>query len=1297
MDRLGASSYDDEFITDPKGIFVAVRVRPLFYKEKCDGARSCCEAMDDISGIRIRNTAAASLQQNILPDKETDFAFDAVFSDTSTQGQVYRRTTKPLIPRLMAGFNVAVFAYGTTSAGKTHTMFGSSTSSSSQSIGSIPGNSTGIIPSAVNEVVANVYEKNRVAPPGERWETFINYIEVYNEQVYDLLASDNSRKERPVVSLREDQRGIVVLAGVTEHKVVTIDEVMDAIARGNVHRVVDATTANRFSSRSHAVLQVTVRRTVANPLAKSQVVEAPKNSRWSTGRSLRREVLPQAELVLMEAKLSLIDLAGSEKTTKIAMGSQIAMNGTKSKRLTEGANINKSLLALANCINALAENSSGKLKRKMNVKYRDSKLTLLLKNSLEGKSHLVIIANVNPSHFTYEDTLNTLKYANRAKNIKITPTASALSDSAGAISKEQVAALAMRDAYLSRENDHLRARIAELENYIKFVGLDGAGGGGGVGDAAGRVGGLGLGQGKGGAAGAIGMGMLWSDDIARRSLTEGRGGADAVTFEDEQAFGSAKDLDLAISRLPGGTNGIGGGGLVRTPSNKAYSLYAAGARPSGSYSLLSSGRNSPISSAFASPSVSRGNSNRALDASEIDGLQATKRTSSSSTMMKGAGGGHRMPPFIPKLNFLSSHSQSQSQGQLGFDEIPTPQSTGDTEHFNGSHIEGNNGNNGTGNGNGNGNGNDNGNGKRNARGSKHENRRFSFLGMFDRNSSVNHEGEESASEKQLVSPPLSARRRVSIVQQTFSTLRRSIAAALPTISLTPRNRSPRSDKGTGTGTGTGAGAAAGAGAGAGAASAGDSSRSSDYDSRRPSFGVASIPSSRRTSVHQAHPNPTPNPNQPGKPSWLASLSSKGGSKSPKRRSSVEEPATLQPSRFYDIPTVTGGHGHLPSSTSSSTSTPYSYHNVAAIALQSQPNKLQPYQLQPYEPILQRPLSAEMKGILSSHPGFNQGGVNSDSNQSSDNEGNYQETANPSTSHPPLSFPSSTSSATTSYCPPEMSHADIETIRQMLMASDSPRPLSTKVNPMLNKGGKPLVKQASAVTNTHENAIATAAATMTASAHMNTGTSPSSTSNNKASPHSRAPMASLSKIPSKHNITAGGTNGTRASKSPLAPSPLQQSVQAQAQARSWPQTSQSQSQSQPGSQLEQEQEQNQQRQPQGRHPPAAQKRRSIVSSTIGRMARMFSSSSSSSTPSTSTSKPSKSTATTSNTTSSTTSNTTSKATWSTSGYASSTTAADSKRLSGLPRPKSHYIFSSSDKKSTDSNSSHGSHRGLSSSG
>ena len=195
---------------------------------------------------------------------------------------------------------------------------------------------------------------------------------MYNENIRDLLSDTDE-----YLDLREDPINGPCVAGLTEIEAKNGDEIMTLLHKGNERRSQQPTAANEVSSRSHAVLTV--------------VVEG-------------KDRAPGTVATIKVGKLSLVDLAGSERA---------ANTQNRGVRLIEGANINRSLLALGNCINALGEKSKGNF-----VPYRDSKLTRLLKDSLGGNCRTVMIANISSAESSFEETLNTLKYANRAKNIK---------------------------------------------------------------------------------------------------------------------------------------------------------------------------------------------------------------------------------------------------------------------------------------------------------------------------------------------------------------------------------------------------------------------------------------------------------------------------------------------------------------------------------------------------------------------------------------------------------------------------------------------------------------------------------------------------------------------------------------------------------------------------------------------------------------------------------------------------------------------------------------------------------------
>jgi hypothetical protein len=202
-------------------------------------------------------------------------------------------------------------------------------------------------------------------------ETSVSYLEVYNENIRDLFARNSNQS----LELREDDTRIVV-AGLTEIQPKDQSHMMKLLFRGNEHRTQAFTHANANSSRSHAVLQIHIRQKARVPMGDDEI-------KLST--------------------LSIIDLAGSERASA---------TNNKGGRLQEGANINRSLLSLGNCINALCSEKPN------HIPFRNSKLTRLLKYSLTGNCKVVMIANVSPALIHSEETHNTLKYANRAKEIK---------------------------------------------------------------------------------------------------------------------------------------------------------------------------------------------------------------------------------------------------------------------------------------------------------------------------------------------------------------------------------------------------------------------------------------------------------------------------------------------------------------------------------------------------------------------------------------------------------------------------------------------------------------------------------------------------------------------------------------------------------------------------------------------------------------------------------------------------------------------------------------------------------------
>ena len=307
------------------------------------------------------DNAVQRFSKSVVPNgrrvKDQTFGFDRIFDENTTQGDVYEATTRNLLDSVLDGYNATVFAYGATGCGKTHTITGTV-------------QQPGIIFLTMQELFERISDRTE----DKVTEVSLSYLEIYNETIRDLLEPGGSKAG---LMLREDANQAVSVAGLSSHHPQNVQEVMDMIVRGNEYRTMSPTEANATSSRSHAVLQI-------------NVSQKDRNADVNEPHTM--------------ATLSIIDLAGSERASATK---------NRGERLLEGANINKSLLALGSCINALCDP-----RKKNHVPYRNSKLTRLLKFSLGGNCRTVMIVCVSPSSQHFDETQNTLRYANRAKNIQ---------------------------------------------------------------------------------------------------------------------------------------------------------------------------------------------------------------------------------------------------------------------------------------------------------------------------------------------------------------------------------------------------------------------------------------------------------------------------------------------------------------------------------------------------------------------------------------------------------------------------------------------------------------------------------------------------------------------------------------------------------------------------------------------------------------------------------------------------------------------------------------------------------------
>ncbi|KAK1157843.1 kinesin-like protein KIF3B [Acipenser oxyrinchus oxyrinchus] len=288
------------------------------------------------------------------------FTFDSVYDWNSKQLELYDETFRPLVDSVLLGFNGTIFAYGQTGTGKTYTMEGVRNDPERK----------GVIPNSFEHIFTHISRSQN-----QQYLVRASYLEIYQEEIRDLLSKDQAKrlelKERPDTGVYVKDLSSFVTKSVKE-----IEHVMNV---GNQNRSVGATNMNEHSSRSHAIFLITIECS---------------------------ELGLDGENHIRVGKLNLVDLAGSERQTK---------TGAQGERLKEATKINLSLSALGNVISALVDGKS------THIPYRDSKLTRLLQDSLGGNARTVMVANVGPASYNVEETLTTLRYANRAKNIKNKP------------------------------------------------------------------------------------------------------------------------------------------------------------------------------------------------------------------------------------------------------------------------------------------------------------------------------------------------------------------------------------------------------------------------------------------------------------------------------------------------------------------------------------------------------------------------------------------------------------------------------------------------------------------------------------------------------------------------------------------------------------------------------------------------------------------------------------------------------------------------------------------------------------
>ena len=301
------------------------------------------------------------VQRPFQAEEPKQFTFDMTYGDESEQGEIYQESSAPIVANVLEGYNGTIFAYGQTGTGKTHTMTG------------IIGDDVqrGIMPRAFDDIFASIQGDSDQT----QFLVRASYLEIYNEEIRDLLSKNPKNR----LELHEKVDSGVYVKDLSYFAAKSSDEVRKIMYIGSKNRSVGETMMNAHSSRSHSLFAVTVERSELGADGKQHI---------------------------RVGKLNMVDLAGSER---------IAKTGATGDRLKEATKINLSLSTLCHVISSLTDPKS------TYIPYRDSKLTRLLQDSLGGNTKTVMIANVGPADYNFDETMNTLRYASRAKNIQNKP------------------------------------------------------------------------------------------------------------------------------------------------------------------------------------------------------------------------------------------------------------------------------------------------------------------------------------------------------------------------------------------------------------------------------------------------------------------------------------------------------------------------------------------------------------------------------------------------------------------------------------------------------------------------------------------------------------------------------------------------------------------------------------------------------------------------------------------------------------------------------------------------------------
>ncbi|XP_016423930.1 kinesin-like protein KIF21A [Sinocyclocheilus rhinocerous] len=370
---------------DESAVRVALRIRPQLAKEKIEGCHIC--------------TFVTPGEPQVVLGKDKAFTYDYVFDMDSTQDTIYANCTEKLIEGCFEGYNATIFAYGQTGSGKTYTMgTGFDVTISDEELG--------IIPRAVGHLFKGIEQRRQTAAdqgrPVPEFKISAQFLELYNEEVLDLFDTTRDiemKKQKSHIKIHEDASGSIYTVGVTTRTVSSEAEMMQCLKLGALCRTTASTQMNVQSSRSHAIFTIHICQVrVCAP------AESPPEQDNETDNRLANSSSEMEEFETLTAKFHFVDLAGSERLKR---------TGATGDRAKEGISINCGLLALGNVISALGDRSK-----------RSCLIALSLPlfrrpgHSLRFLSRTVMISCTSPSDQDFMETLNTLKYANRARNIK---------------------------------------------------------------------------------------------------------------------------------------------------------------------------------------------------------------------------------------------------------------------------------------------------------------------------------------------------------------------------------------------------------------------------------------------------------------------------------------------------------------------------------------------------------------------------------------------------------------------------------------------------------------------------------------------------------------------------------------------------------------------------------------------------------------------------------------------------------------------------------------------------------------